>query len=131
MSVAYLNFKDWRDQNKVFSGIATYQGNSFNLTDLGEPEHLFAQNISPSLFSILGVAPMLGRTFMESENKAGILDDSVFAPREVVRNSNRDFVRIEARQSAQIRGRVEIDDQHVQRAVGLGLKLETTLDLQR
>ena len=38
MSVAYLNFRDWRDQNKVFTGIAAYQGNSFNLTDLGEPE---------------------------------------------------------------------------------------------
>jgi two-component system chemotaxis sensor kinase CheA len=32
----------------------------------------------------------------ESENKTGVLDDSVSAPREVVRNSNRDFVRIEA-----------------------------------
>src|SRR5260370_24076281 len=59
MSVAYLNFKDWRDQNKVFSGIAAYQGNSFNLTDLGEPEHLAGQNVSASLFSILGLSPIL------------------------------------------------------------------------
>lgn len=71
MSVAYLNFKDWRDQNKVFSGIAAYQGNSFNLTDLGEPEHLAGQNVSASLFSILGVSPILGRTFTDKEDSLG------------------------------------------------------------
>jgi len=71
MSVAYLNFKDWRDQNKVFSGIAAYQGNSFNLTDLGEPEHLAGYNVSASLFSILGASPILGRTFTDKEDSPG------------------------------------------------------------
>jgi predicted permease len=71
MSVAYLNFKDWRDQNKVFTGIAAFQGNSFNLTDLGEPEHLFSQNVSASLFSVLGVSPILGRVFNDKEDSPG------------------------------------------------------------
>jgi putative ABC transport system permease protein len=71
MSVAYLNFKDWRKENKVFSGIAAFQGESFNLTGMGEPEHLYAQNVTSNIFSVLGVAPILGRTFTERENSLG------------------------------------------------------------
>ena len=43
----------------------------------------------------------------------------------------RQLVGVETRQRAQVRGRVEIDDQHVQRAVGLGLQLKAALDLER
>jgi putative ABC transport system permease protein len=71
MSVAYLNFVDWRDQNQVFTGTAAYQSESFNLTDMGEPERLAGMNVSYSLFSILGVTPALGRTFTAKEDTPG------------------------------------------------------------
>jgi putative ABC transport system permease protein len=71
MSVAYLNFLDWRDQNQAFSGVAAYQGNDFNLTGMGEPEVLYAMNVSASLFPMLGVTPTLGRSFTPKEDEKG------------------------------------------------------------
>jgi hypothetical protein len=44
---------------------------SANLTGAGEPERLDGARASASLFSILGVSPLLGRTFTLSEDRPG------------------------------------------------------------
>src|SRR5882672_3268490 len=62
-----LNFLDWREQNRVFTGVAAFSGNDFLLTGGGEPEELSGANISYNTFEILGVAPILGRTFTAEE----------------------------------------------------------------
>src|SRR6266542_7011804 len=49
MSIAYPNFLDWREQNKVFSGIAAMQFRSLNLTGTGEPERLAGRAVSAEL----------------------------------------------------------------------------------
>jgi len=61
MTVSYPNFVDWRDQNKVFEQIAAYSDETFNLTDTGEPERIQAEIVSPAIFPLLGIKPVLGR----------------------------------------------------------------------
>lgn len=68
MGVSFPNFLDWRQQNQVFSGIAAFQGSDLTLTGGGEPEQLYGTKISYNTFEILGVSPVLGRTFTESED---------------------------------------------------------------
>jgi putative ABC transport system permease protein len=63
LGVSPPNFLDWREQNRVFTGVAAYETNSYSLTGGGEPEQLSCANISYNTFEILGVAPILGRTF--------------------------------------------------------------------
>ena len=65
------NFLDWRQQNKVFTGMAATVQQSFNLTGLGEPERLDGRRVSANLFDLLGVRPLLGRTFVPDEDKPG------------------------------------------------------------
>ena len=71
MSISYPNFLDWRAQNKVFSGIAATQFDSYNLTGAGEPERLQGRNVSWNFFDVLGVRPARGRSFSQEEDHAG------------------------------------------------------------
>src|SRR6195256_7035642 len=71
MSISYPNFLDWREQNKVFSGIAALQFRSLNLTGTGEPERLAARAVSAELFDVLGVRPALGRSCATGEDPPG------------------------------------------------------------
>lgn len=71
MSVAYLNFLDWRAQNQVFSNLAAVQGNGFNLTGRGEAERVPGTNVSADLFPLLGVKAFMGRTFTAEEDRDG------------------------------------------------------------
>ena len=71
MSISYPNFIDWREQNKVFSGIAAMQFRSLNLTGRDEPERLQGRGVSAEFFDVLGVQPALGRSFSPSEDRPG------------------------------------------------------------
>src|SRR2546422_9737158 len=71
MSISYPNFLDWREQNKVFSGIAAMQFRSLNLTGKDEPERLAGRAVSAELFDVLGVKPALGRGFAPEEDRQG------------------------------------------------------------
>ena len=70
-SIPYPNFLDWRRENRSFSDLAAYRHDDFNLTGMGEPERLKGEMVSASFFPLLGVKPVLGRTFMESEDLLG------------------------------------------------------------
>jgi putative ABC transport system permease protein len=70
-SISYPNFVDWRRMNTTFSGMAAYRSDGFNLTGQGEPERLHGEMISHGFFEILGVTPLLGRTFTDEEDRLG------------------------------------------------------------
>ncbi|HMG76363.1 MAG TPA: ABC transporter permease [Pyrinomonadaceae bacterium] len=72
MSISYPNFLDWREQNKVFSGIAAMQFRSLNLTGVDEPERLAGRGVSAEFFDVLGVKPALGRSFSPAEDRPGV-----------------------------------------------------------
>jgi putative ABC transport system permease protein len=65
------NFADWRQQQQSFEYLAAFLGWSFNLTGRGEPERLQGARVSAEMFPLLGVKPLLGRTFSPEEDKAG------------------------------------------------------------
>ncbi len=69
--VSFPNFLDWRAQNQVFTGIAAYGRGGYTLTGSGEPEQLLGGQISYDTFEILGVAPLLGRSFRAEEDQPG------------------------------------------------------------
>jgi predicted permease len=68
---APANYIDWRDQNKVFEGMAAMTELSMNLTGEGEPERLDGQRVSASFFPMMGVEPQLGRWFSPEEDQPG------------------------------------------------------------
>jgi putative ABC transport system permease protein len=68
---APANYVDWRDQNKVFEGMAAIATHSLNLTGSGEPERIEGKRVSASFFPLLGVEPLFGRTFLPEEDQPG------------------------------------------------------------
>src|ERR1044071_2248652 len=67
---SYLDYQDYQ-QNNVFEGIAAYSGAGAILSGSGEPENIGAPRVSANFFSVLGVNPILGRTFQAGEDKPG------------------------------------------------------------
>jgi len=66
-----LDFVDYRTQSKAFSEIAGIESGQFNLTGDQVPERLSGMRVSPSLFRMLGVSPVLGRAFLPDEEQWG------------------------------------------------------------
>src|SRR6267143_5695480 len=71
-SISYLDYVDWRDQNKVFERVAVYTNKSVStLTDGNEAIHVQGEAVSADLFPLLGVQPFLGRAFLPNEDEPG------------------------------------------------------------
>src|SRR5215471_1777778 len=68
---APANFVDWKKENRVFSDMAALADRGLNLTGDGNPEKLNSYATSWNAFSILGVKPLLGRTFLPDEDTPG------------------------------------------------------------
>ena len=62
------NFRAWRAQNTSYENVAAFTDQRFNLTGDGEPEELSVQMATPELFKVLGVDPLLGRTFLPDDD---------------------------------------------------------------
>ena len=65
------NFRSWRDQSTSYQYVAAFTDQRVNLTGDGEPEELSMQFATPELFKVLGVEPLLGRTFLPEDDEAG------------------------------------------------------------
>ncbi len=70
-AIPYLNFVDWQNQNHTFSSIGISRGYNFTLTGMGEAERLQGDWVSASLFSTLGVKPVIGRDFTPEDDRFG------------------------------------------------------------
>jgi len=69
--VAIQEARDYERLNRSFSQMGTFESSGFNLTDNGEPLRVNAALVSSSAFPMLGVSPVLGRGFSESEDQWG------------------------------------------------------------
>src|ERR1700677_1868483 len=72
--VAPANFLDWQRDARSFERIAATGETAFNLasqTGSFVPERIDGSYCSASLFTTLGVAPALGRTFRNDEDRPG------------------------------------------------------------
>ncbi|HEX9759740.1 MAG TPA: ABC transporter permease, partial [Candidatus Acidoferrales bacterium] len=65
------NYLDWRDQNNVFSGMAAFIDTTANLTDVDDPEQIRVSYATANLFDVLGVKPIMGRTFAPDDDADG------------------------------------------------------------
>ena len=65
------NFFDWKNQNTVFEDVAAFSASSMTLTGDGEPEQLNGTRVSSGYFAVLGIEPVLGRSFVPEEHERG------------------------------------------------------------
>jgi putative ABC transport system permease protein len=66
---SYPDFRDWRARNHVFDSLAVFRTDAFTLVGPRAPKHLQGAIVSAQVFSLLGIAPALGRGFLTGEDK--------------------------------------------------------------
>jgi putative ABC transport system permease protein len=71
MAFAEPNFLDVRARSHSFQGVAQYSGQLATITGGSEPVRASAYTVSADFFNVLGVKPIVGRTFAPEESKAG------------------------------------------------------------
>jgi putative ABC transport system permease protein len=62
------NYADWRKEKSLFEGVAVLTGMRPTLTGAGEPLPVPGEQVSHEYFSVLGVAPALGRGFSQADD---------------------------------------------------------------
>ncbi|MEJ2009216.1 MAG: ABC transporter permease [Acidobacteriota bacterium] len=71
MSVSYLDFLDWRREQRTFSALAIYRNDSFILAERSGAEVVSARMVSAGFFKILGISPLIGRSFSPQDDHLG------------------------------------------------------------
>jgi putative ABC transport system permease protein len=69
-SYSLPNFQDIRDQNQVFDQVAALYMTTQFLRSGDEPERLRGAFVSADLFPLLGIKPLIGRTFTAEEERS-------------------------------------------------------------
>ena len=64
---SYLDFVDFRDNLKLFDGIAVMRPAAFSVGQEDHAERVWGELVSGNFFSVLGVKPEAGRLFLPSE----------------------------------------------------------------
>lgn len=68
---SWLNYRDIRSQSKLLQGVAGFSEDVSVLETRDSSQSIVAPRVTTNLFSVLGVRPLLGRTFNESEGQTG------------------------------------------------------------
>ncbi|HUG41186.1 MAG TPA: ABC transporter permease [Longimicrobiales bacterium] len=68
MEVTIHDFVDWRAEQRSFHDLAAAYVGTINIMGDERPERYDGAFITPSAFAMLGVAPVLGRTFTEEDD---------------------------------------------------------------
>jgi putative ABC transport system permease protein len=77
------DFTDWSREGELFEHVAALNlvNTSFNLTGRDEPERLEGVRVSSNLFALLGVDPILGRTFRPDDERTVLLSHGLWERR--------------------------------------------------
>ena len=67
----------YREQGKTFEDIGIYQNDSVAVTGLAEPEQVPAIDVTDGVLPILGIPPLVGRTFTRADDSPGSPDTVV------------------------------------------------------
>jgi putative ABC transport system permease protein len=65
------NYLDWVSQNQSFDRISAFDWETVNLSGVAEPLVAQGIHVSADFFGVLGVRPLLGRTFLPEEDQPG------------------------------------------------------------
>jgi len=71
-AVSSANHPNWKHNNRVFGDLAAaVELARVHLTGAGEPEELLAGEVAANFFEMIGVQPVLGRSFSPQEDQRG------------------------------------------------------------
>jgi len=81
LGLSLPDVNDIRAQSKSFSVVVPFQYNTVDLTGRDTPLQLDAAKVPPDFFSLLGLRPVQGRTFLPSEMQEGADQEAILSGR--------------------------------------------------
>ncbi len=69
--VSYPDYRDWTEQTRAFSNVAAHSYRSLSITEGVESERFQGSIVTWNLFPVLGIHPVLGRQFVEADDRPG------------------------------------------------------------
>ena len=69
--VSAPDFVDWREQSRSFEDLVAVHVWPATLTQLAQPMRVSRARVTPGFFDLIGVQPMIGRSFFEEEGLEG------------------------------------------------------------
>jgi predicted permease len=85
---SFADYRQLRDRNTVFSGLAAFLPYGLDVRSATGRQKVFAELVSENYFPVLGVKPALGRTFLPKEDGLVAVVSQVFWKRELHANSD-------------------------------------------
>ncbi len=70
--MGYPDYRDYRDRNQSFTGIAAHSAVALSVNS-GSPERLIGDLVTGNYFSVLGVRPAAGRLLVEEDDDAVVI----------------------------------------------------------
>jgi putative ABC transport system permease protein len=70
--VSVPDFTDWKERSRSLDSLTAAFGAAHYLTGVDQPVRVSSYHVSASLFPLLGVQPMLGRTFLPEEDRPNV-----------------------------------------------------------
>ena len=71
LELSAANYRDWKQGSTVFESIGLHHSASGNLVGFGEPQRVEGTAVSFDLFPTLRVQPLIGRLFIEADDRDG------------------------------------------------------------
>ena len=71
MGLSVKEFQDFKEQNKTLESVVEHHSMNFILYGRSEPERVQTGVVSSNFFDVLGVKPLLGRTFVPEDERPG------------------------------------------------------------
>src|SRR5262244_184778 len=65
------DYREFSQRQRAFEALGIYSNKHFDLSGSGEPERIEGARVSASVYPVLGVSPLLGRTYTEEEDTPG------------------------------------------------------------
>ena len=69
--ISFPDLADYQEQASAFDTLVGVQGRSLTFSDTDEPERVLGAAVNWRLFSMLGIAPALGRDFTADDDRPG------------------------------------------------------------
>jgi len=69
--VSLLNYVSWVERARGFDALAAFSGRDFTVTEHGDPERILGSAVTPSMFKVLGVVPIIGRPLSGEDEQPG------------------------------------------------------------
>jgi predicted permease len=89
LGVAYLNFLDWERESRTLAPMAAWTYSGGTVSEPGDAEYESGREISPALFSVLGIPLVRGRAFLPDDDRRGAAPVVIISDRLWQRRFNR------------------------------------------